>query len=94
MKRSLYWVTKDRINDNAALNLASQSERLLCVYVVDKKWFTPTNFQSKPLGDERWHFLLNCLSDFNQRLLKLGQSLYSVCGSTFFTRQRFVISTK
>lgn len=86
MKRSLYWLTKDlRINDNAALDLASKSEHLLCLYVVDKQWFSPNNFQSKHLGDKRWHFLLSCLSDFNERLLKLGQQLYIVYGDTFST---------
>jgi deoxyribodipyrimidine photo-lyase len=83
MKRSLYWVTNDlRLNDNIALNLASKSEQLLCVYVVDKRWFEPNNYQSKPLGDKRWHFLQSCLSDFNQSLLTLGQQLYIVYGDT------------
>ena len=86
MKRSLYWVTKDlRLNDNLALQLASKSEILLCVYVVDKKWFDSNNFQSKPLGDKRWQFLQGCLSDFNHSLLKLGQQLYIVYGDTFST---------
>ncbi|MEH6385963.1 MAG: DASH family cryptochrome [Colwellia sp.] len=83
MKRSLYWVTNDlRLNDNIALNLARKSEQLLCVYVVDKRWFEPNNYQSKPLGDKRWHFLQSCLSDFNQSLLTLGQQLYIVYGDT------------
>jgi deoxyribodipyrimidine photo-lyase len=86
MKRSLYWVTKDlRINDNTALNLASESDNLLCVYVVDKKWFEPNNYQSKSLGTNRWHFLQSCLSDFNERLLTFGQQLYIVYGDTFST---------
>lgn len=83
MKRTLYWVTKDlRINDNAALTLASKSERLLCVYIVDKQWFEASNFQAKPLGDIRWRFLQDCLSDFNQSLLALGQQLHIVYGDT------------
>jgi deoxyribodipyrimidine photo-lyase len=86
MKRSLYWVTKDlRLNDNLALQLASKSENLLCVFVVDKRWFDSNNFQSKPLGDKRWHFLQSCLSDFNHSLLNLGQQLYIVYGDTFST---------
>jgi deoxyribodipyrimidine photo-lyase len=86
MKRSLYWVTKDlRLNDNLALQLASKSESLLCVYVVDKNWFDSNNFQSKPLGDKRWHFLQSCLNDFNHSLLNLGQQLYIVYGDTFST---------
>ena len=86
MKRSLYWVTKDlRLNDNLALKLASESDNLLCVYVVDKKWFKENNYQSKPLGDNRWHFLQSCLSDFNNSLLKFAQQLYIVYGDTFST---------
>jgi len=86
MKRSLYWVTKDlRLNDNLALKLASESDKLLCVYVVDKKWFEDNKYQSKPLGDNRWHFLQSCLSDFNESLLTLGQQLYIVYGDTLST---------
>ncbi len=86
MKRSLYWVTKDlRINDNMALNIASKSDLLICVFVVDKKWFEPNHYQSKSLGGNRWHFLQSCLSDFNERLLTFGQQLYIVYGDTFST---------
>lgn len=86
MKRSLYWVTKDlRINDNLALQLASESEQLVCVYVVDKKWFEPSKHQSKPLGDKRWLFLQHCLTDFNNSLMALGQELYVAYGDTLST---------
>jgi deoxyribodipyrimidine photo-lyase len=89
MKRTLYWVNKDlRINDNAALSLASKSDHLLCVYVVDKHCFEANNFQSKPLGDIRWQFLQGCLDDFNESLLKLGQELYIVYGDTLSTLMR------
>jgi deoxyribodipyrimidine photo-lyase len=90
MKRTLYWVTNDlRVDDNIALNLASKSEQLLCVYVVDRKWFTPNNFLSKHLGDNRWEFLQHCLIDFNQRLLKLGQQLCIVYGDSLTTLHSF-----
>ena len=83
MKRSLYYVTKDlRINDNLALKLASESEQLLCVFVVDKKWFKPSKYQSKAMGDNRWHFLQSCLSDFNRSLLAIGQQLHIVYGDS------------
>ena len=86
MKKSLYWVTNDlRINDNLALKLASESEQLLCVYIVDEKWFKSDNFQSKALGANRWHFLQSCLSDFNRSLLELGQQLHIVYGDTLKT---------
>ena len=83
MKRSLYWVTKDlRMTDNAALQLASQSNELICVYIIDKKWFQTNKFQSKPLSEKRWQFLQACLNDFNNSLLAFGQQLYVVYGDT------------
>lgn len=83
MKRTLYWMTKDlRINDNAAFNLASQAETLLCVFVVDKQWFEASNFQSKHLGNARWQFLQSCLNDLEQQLKALGQQLHIVYGDT------------
>jgi deoxyribodipyrimidine photo-lyase len=85
MQRSLYWFTKDlRINDNTALNLASQSESLLCVFVVDKRWFSATNYQSVPLGIKRWQFLQACLVDLEQSLANLGQKLHVLYGETSF----------
>jgi|TARA_B110000116_G_scaffold265282_1_gene274261 deoxyribodipyrimidine photo-lyase len=86
MKRTLYWLTKDlRISDNLALKLASDSDYLLCVYVVDQKWFKSNNYQSKPLGNNRWSFLQDCLSDFNQSLLSLGQQLHIIYDDTLPT---------
>ena len=86
MKRTLYWVTKDlRIADNAALQLASQSNELICVYIIDKKWFEKNKFQSKPLGEKRWQFLQASLNDLNQSLSALEQQLYIVYGDTLST---------
>lgn len=72
MKRSLYRVTKDlRINDNVALNLASASEHLPCVHVVEKQWFMPNNFKSKHLGDKRClHPVFLCLIGYRLLLIK------------------------
>lgn len=86
MKNALYWVTNDlRINDNTALHLANKSENLLCVYVVDKAWFLPSNYQSKHMGVKRWNFLQACLDDFNQQLSRFDQQLYIVYGDTLST---------
>jgi len=83
MQRTLYWVTKDlRMTDNLALKLASQSQELICVYIIDNKWFETNHYQSKPLGQKRWQFLQACLNDFNNSLLTLGQQLYVVYGDT------------
>ena len=85
MQRSLYWFTKDlRINDNIALNIASESDSLLCVFIVDKRWFSSSNFQSVPLGIKRWQFLQACLVDLEQSLANLGQKLHVVYGESLF----------
>ena len=84
MKKTLYWVTNDlRINDNQALELASQSESLLCVYVIDENWLKPNNFQSKSLGSKRSEFLKTCLQDFNNSLQSYGQQLHVITGDTY-----------
>ena len=45
---SLYWFTRDlRLHDNAALLAASKSDMLLCVYVVDPRWFASGPFQCR-----------------------------------------------
>lgn len=86
MKNTLYWVTNDlRINDNAALSLAAKSERLLCVYIVDKSWFSARNFQSKHMDEKRWGFLQDCLEDLYQKLSGLNQQLFIVFGDTLST---------
>ena len=39
--RTLYWFTRDlRLHDNPALLAAARSDMLLCVFVVDPRWFT------------------------------------------------------
>ncbi len=83
MQRSLYWFTKDlRITDNTALSIACQSEELLCVFVVDKRWFSAANYQCRPLGIKRWEFLQACLVDLEKSLASLGHKLHIFYGDT------------
>ncbi|MEQ1637480.1 MAG: DASH family cryptochrome [Methylococcales bacterium] len=74
---ALFWFRHDlRLHDNAALlKVAAESQRLLCVYVVDSAWFRPTFYQSKPLGAIRWQFIRESLHDLQQQLARLGQTL-------------------
>ncbi|MBS3805768.1 MAG: deoxyribodipyrimidine photo-lyase, partial [Oleiphilaceae bacterium] len=56
--RSLYWFTRDlRLHDNPGLTEAARADLLLCVFVVDPRWFRPGKFQSRPMGPHRWRFL-------------------------------------
>ncbi|MCM0614150.1 DASH family cryptochrome [Marinobacter sediminum] len=79
--RTLYWFTRDlRLHDNAALLAASKSDMLLCVYVVDTRWFQSGPLQSKAMGDHRWRFLWQSLMALERSLRPLGQRLHIAYG--------------
>lgn len=74
--KTLYWLTNDlRLNDNPALELASQSDSLLLAYCVNPLWFSPYRYHLSSMGTHRWNFLQECLSDLNRSLIQQGQSL-------------------
>ncbi|MDV3504318.1 DASH family cryptochrome [Marinobacter sp. M-5] len=78
---TLYWFTRDlRLHDNAALLAASRSDMLLCVYVVDPRWFKPGPLQSKAMGKHRWRFLWQSLMSLERSLRPLGQRLHIAFG--------------
>ncbi|GGC68591.1 DASH family cryptochrome [Marinobacter halophilus] len=78
---TLYWFTRDlRLHDNAALLAASKSDMLLCVYVVDPRWFAPGPLQSKAMGDHRWRFMWQSLMSLERSLRPLGQRLHIAFG--------------
>ena len=75
--KTLYWFTRDlRMHDNAALLAAARSDMLLCVYVVDPRWFANGPFQCRAMGEHRWRFLWQSLTDLERRLRALGQRLH------------------
>lgn len=78
---TLYWFTRDlRLHDNPALLAASKADALLCVYVVDPRWFEAGPLQSKAMGDHRWRFLWQSLMALEQSLRPLGQRLHIAFG--------------
>lgn len=78
---TLYWFTRDlRLHDNATLLAASKSDMLLCVYVVDPRWFQPGSLQSKAMGGHRWRFLWQSLIALERNLRHLGQRLHIAFG--------------
>ena len=79
--RTLYWFTRDlRLHDNAALLAAARSDMLLCVFVVDPRWYANGPFQCKGMGDHRWRFLWQSLTSLERRLRPLGQRLHIAWG--------------
>ncbi|MDL0431867.1 DASH family cryptochrome [Marinobacter sp. TBZ242] len=78
---TLYWFTRDlRLHDNAALLAASKSDMLLCVYVVNPRWFSPGPFQCRTLGSHRWRFMWQSLMALERNLRPLGQRLHIAFG--------------
>lgn len=80
-QHSLYWFTQDlRIHDNHALKAAQDSSCLLCIYIVDPRWFENKRWQHASMGVHRWLFVQECLSDLAQKLQTLGQRLHIYYG--------------
>lgn len=75
--KGLHWFRYDlRLHDNAALVRLSQTcNELLCVYVIDPRWFASTEFATVAMGEARQQFLREALTDLRQSLLQLGQDL-------------------
>lgn len=79
--KTLYWFTRDlRLHDNAALLAASKSDLLLCVFVVDPRWFAPGPMQTRTMGGHRWRFLWQSLMALERSLRPLGQRLHIAFG--------------
>ena len=79
--RTLYWFTRDlRMHDNAALLAAGRSDMLLCVYVVEPRWFQPGPLGLSAMGEHRWRFLWQSLMTLERNLRPLGQRLHIAFG--------------
>lgn len=77
-KTGIFWFSNDlRVADNAALSRAAEAcERLLCVYIVEPRWFTPNRYGLRSMGKYRWRFLAESLQDLKSALEEYGQSLH------------------
>lgn len=78
----LHWFNHDlRLDDNPALfEVASTNDRLICLFVVDPRWFKSSHYQSAHMGSHRWHFLLNTLRHLDVSLQAHGQKLHVMVG--------------
>ncbi|HDZ16546.1 MAG TPA: DASH family cryptochrome [Methylophaga aminisulfidivorans] len=78
----LYWFNHDlRVHDNPALLEAYLNcDKLICLFVIDEAWFKQTGLNAKPMGEHRYQFLLQSLSDLNKQLSERGQKLVVMKG--------------
>ncbi|MGX5913965.1 DASH family cryptochrome [Aliidiomarina sp. Khilg15.8] len=72
-KTTLFWFGDDlRLQDNELLSqAASQTDTLLCVYVLPKSWL-----HAQRIGERKLQFLQQSLRDLHRQLSALGQRLH------------------
>lgn len=82
MRRGLYWFQHDlRLADNLALKRISEAvDQLICVFIIDPRWFKAGHYQSRHLGKFRQQFLIESLQDLDTQLAEWGQTLQVVQG--------------
>lgn len=72
-----------RLHDNPAFTLANGvSARLLCVFIVEPSWFRADQYQSAPMGVQRWRFMVESLVALDQALRIRGQKLHVLWGNS------------
>ena len=78
----LYWFRHDlRLHDQPALDaLATQCDKLICLYIVDPEWFSPTPYGTTSIGRHRQQFLFETLESLNTQLQSQNQLLHVVVG--------------
>ena len=78
----LYWFRHDlRLHDQPALDaLAKQCDKLICLYIVDPEWFSPTPYGTTSIGRHRQQFLFETLESLNTQLQSQNQLLHVVVG--------------
>ncbi|MEE4244915.1 MAG: FAD-binding domain-containing protein [Kangiellaceae bacterium] len=76
-QHGLYIFTNDlRLEQNQALvEAAASSQRLLLVYIVNPAHFKPNNYNQRHLGDHQWRFILESLEFLNKQLSQQAQEV-------------------
>lgn len=73
---TVYWLTRDlRLDDNPALHEAARESPLVCVFMIDPRWFEPGPFGWTPMGPHRWAFVWRSLRLLEAQLQARGQQL-------------------
>ena len=82
-QRGVFWFRHDlRLHDQVALaSLCEQVDEISFIYIFDESYFSPTKYGLKQIGDNRYQFLLETLSDLKTSLEKKGHELIVLKGS-------------
>lgn len=96
IKRSIYLFRHDlRLHDNPAFMLANGvSAQLMCVFVVEPRWFRADQFHSAPMGKQRWRFLVESLVALDQALRLRGQKLHVLWGEPVLLMKALLSTNK
>jgi len=84
VRRGLFWFRHDlRLHDQPAiLKLCEEVSEITFTYILDEQHFLPNEFGFSPMGEHRYTFLLQTLSDLEQSLNKYGHKLVVLRGKT------------
>ncbi|HSG04416.1 MAG TPA: DASH family cryptochrome [Marinobacterium sp.] len=73
---TLLWFTHNlRLDDNPALQAASDAEQLICLFVVEPSWSRPNRYSLQSIGQHRRIFLNQSLEELAGALKQRGQQL-------------------
>ena len=79
-KTGIFWFTNDlRLHDNPALMRAASSvDALLCIYVIDYRWRSSSQYPKVSANQNQTQFLRESLIDLDSNLKTIGQRLMIV----------------
>lgn len=81
--RGLFWFRYDlRLHDHAALAAMTRLvDEITLVYILDESWFCPNAYGVQPMGEHRYQFLMESLSDLHTALTSVGHELLVISGN-------------
>jgi len=92
VNRALYIFTNDlRVQDNPALlEACSSAKELLCVFIVDPRWFKSNRYGLLTMGHHRWRFVKQSIDELKNALQAYGQDLMVIYDSPLSAISRLV----
>ena len=81
--RGLFWFRYDlRLHDHAALAAMTRLvDEMTLVYILDESWFCPNAYGVQSMGEHRYQFLMESLSDLHNALTSVGHELVVITGN-------------
>lgn len=81
--KTLYWFSNDlRLADNPTFaDACAGASQLLCLVVLDPGWLKPNRYGLKSMGENRYRFWYDSVSNLTRQLDRYGHRLQCIVGS-------------